>query len=89
MPRRLFAAILERIDGLRLVPGMPDGNGPYRGSETWQKEARKHPRVMISRDCGDDVDLNCLESCLPLDSNVASDQPDEAVQRVGGLSSGK
>jgi hypothetical protein len=28
--------------------------------------------------------LNCLESCLPLDSNVASDQPDEAVQRVGG-----
>src|SRR5512135_3153325 len=44
---------------------------------------------MISRDCGDDVDRNCLESCLPLDLNVASDQPDEAVQRVGGLSSGK
>jgi hypothetical protein len=63
---------------------VPDGNGPYRGSETWQREGRKHPRVMISRDCGDDVDLNCLESCLPLDSNVASDQPDEAVQRVGG-----
>jgi len=35
------------------------------------------------------LDLNCLESCLPLDSNVASDQPDEAVQRVGGLSFGK
>ena len=41
------------------------------------------------RICGDDVDLNWLESCLPLDSNVASDQPDEAVQRVGGLSSEK
>src|SRR5208337_2482317 len=64
------------------------GNGPYRGSETWQREGRKHPRVMISRDCGDDG-LNCLESCLPLDSNIASNQPDEAVQRVGGLSSGK
>ena len=25
---------------------------------------------MISRDCGDEVDLNCLASCLPLDSNV-------------------
>jgi hypothetical protein len=25
-----------------------------------------------------------LESCLPLGSNVASDQPDEDVQRVGG-----
>ena len=32
---------------------------------------------MIFRDCGDDVDRNCLESCLSLDSNVASDQPDE------------
>ena len=35
-------------------------------------------------DCGDDVDLNCLDSSLPLDSNVASDQPDEAVQRFEG-----
>src|SRR5690349_12027937 len=34
-------------------------------------------------------DPNCLESCFPLDSNGASDQPDEAVQRVGGLSSEK
>ena len=45
--------------------------------------------MMISRDCGDDVDLNSLELYLPLDSNVVSDQPDEAVQRVGGLSSEK
>ncbi|MGO8901161.1 MAG: Hsp20/alpha crystallin family protein, partial [Isosphaeraceae bacterium] len=44
---------------------------------------------MISRDCGDEIDLNSLELYLPLDSNVASDQPDEAVQRVGGLSSEK
>ena len=53
-----------------------------RSSVSWQGLIRR--RVMISRDCGDDVDLNCLELCLPLDSNVASDQPDEAVQRVGG-----
>jgi hypothetical protein len=30
------------------------------------------------------LELNCLESCLPLDSNVALDQPDETVQRIGG-----
>src|SRR6266511_2510366 len=32
---------------------------------------------------------NSLESCHRLGSTVASDHPDEAVQRVGGHSSGK
>jgi hypothetical protein len=35
------------------------------------------------------VDLNRLDSCLALDSNVVWGQPDESVQGVGGLSSGK
>jgi HSP20 family protein len=39
---------------------------------------------MVSRDDGDDIDQNCLEPYRPLDSNVASDQPDETAQRVGG-----
>src|SRR5512135_1863183 len=34
-------------------------------------------------------DRNSLESCHQLGSTVASDHPDEAVQRVGGHSSGK
>src|SRR5512135_1585398 len=47
------------------------------------------PAVIIYGDCGYKYDRNSLESCHRLGSTGASDHPDEAVQRVGGHSSGK
>ena len=43
----------------------------------------------ISRDRGHDFDRNRLESSHAPNSNVVSDQPDEAVQRLGRRSSGR
>ena len=83
-------------DGLRARGGVkrqcggnPDGDAPSRGSEPWRREGSSATAARVSRDTGRHLDRNFLGWPHRVDSNASRDQPDEAIQRVGRLSSGK
>ena len=59
------------------------------GGRHWNSLGLRQTAATISRDRGHDFDRNRLESSHTLNSNVVSDQPDEAIQRVVRLSSGR
>jgi len=83
-------------DGLSVREGVEsrcggdlDRDSPSRGSESWRREGSSAAAARVFRDSGRSLGRNFLEWRHRLDSNVSWDQPEEAVHRVGRLSSGK
>src|SRR5271157_1089584 len=87
--RRLFVTSMSSgsCESFRTFVGKPPrcddelgGDGPSRMTEPRRRLGLRQTAATISRDRGHDFDRNRLESSHALNSNVVSDQPDEAIQ---------